>query len=475
MKKPILNTLMLLLVVTLYSQPSTIPSGFGTASDPYIIDSLEKLYWISESNFTSANFSDSKYFLQTADIDAADTANWTNGWIPIGGRNSTNGSTENADWRFDGQYNGNGHTISNLFINSTLSLNGLFGIIGQNNAIVLNLTLVDVNISSTGQKTGALVGNNRSGMIFNCSASGTVTSSGNTIGGLAGQNQSGTLRNSFSSCTVTQTSGSQIGGLLGLNQGYVLNCYAEGTVSGIDKVGGLLGSNMNTSGSNLVNSYANSHVNLHSGSSTNIGGLIGWIQTGNISNSNYWNTTKHSNGVGYDNPSYTFSAVGLNSSQLQAAFNFSSWDFEGETANGTYDLWSMGSGGYPTVYAAGNIWTGSVDSNWNNASNWSGNEYPNANGVNSKHIVTIPTGLANYPILTSNVTAYSVTIENGASITYGGYSLTRSFLIQSSSPSAPIYIDRFGKQTSVAGDSIDQFGQIGGSTYINKNGKITSF
>ena len=99
-------------------QTATEPSGSGTATDPYLISSLNELYWVSEQTFSTLDWSDGKYFLQTKDIDASDTTNWSNGWIPIGGRDSH--TLADNFKRFKGVYNGNNHSISDLYINSNI-------------------------------------------------------------------------------------------------------------------------------------------------------------------------------------------------------------------------------------------------------------------------------------------------------------------------------------------------------------------
>ena len=106
-------------------QTATEPSGSGTATDPYLISSLNELYWVSEQTFSTLDWSDGKYFLQTKDIDASDTTNWNNGWIPIGGRDSQTLADNDNYKRFKGIYNGNNHSISYLYINSNIIYNGL--------------------------------------------------------------------------------------------------------------------------------------------------------------------------------------------------------------------------------------------------------------------------------------------------------------------------------------------------------------
>src|SRR3989339_262366 len=109
-----MKTLILLIVLfltqTLRAQTATAPTaGDGTSGSPYQIASLENLYWIA-SDVTRWD----KYYIQTANIDASSTSTWfTNGsggyygWIPIG----------NTATKFTGTYNGNGKTISGIYIN----------------------------------------------------------------------------------------------------------------------------------------------------------------------------------------------------------------------------------------------------------------------------------------------------------------------------------------------------------------------
>jgi hypothetical protein len=100
--------------------------GDGSADNPYKISCVENLYWIACEDVTDPTLINrlSAKYIQTADIDFneaepdIDTWNDDTGWMPIG-------SLEN---KFIGTYNGNGHTISNLFIDrGTIMLMGWAG------------------------------------------------------------------------------------------------------------------------------------------------------------------------------------------------------------------------------------------------------------------------------------------------------------------------------------------------------------
>ena len=387
-------------------QTAAEPSGSGTATDPYLISSLNELYWVSEQTFSTLDWSNGKYFLQTKDIDASDATNWSTGWIPIGGRGSQTLVSDNNI--FKGIYNGDNHSISNIFVNSGISrYNGLFGL--TLNSVIINLKVSNVSISSNAAGTGSLVGKN-GGTVYNCSSTGTITSTANTTGGLVGQNypKPAKIQASYSNCSVYSDK-DQTGGLVGLNQQKILDSYANGIIQGNTKVGGLAGSLSYSNGYWFTRNYSNSTVAA-------IGSSVGVI-TGNgiADNTNYSNISKYEESVSVS--SYTS--------------NFSGWDFEGETTNGKYDLWKIGSDGYPTVYDNGNIWTGATNTNWSTASNWSGGEVPNNNSLSSRNIVYIPSGLSNYPSLgdNDNVSAFIVKIADGARIDFNGKTINYSFLI----------------------------------------------
>ncbi len=185
---------------------------------------------------------------------------WTdpagNGWLPIG-------DSSNA---FAATFEGNGYTISNLFINrSSTDYTGLFGYVSSGGGIS-NLGVVGVDVtgrdevgglvggtegtitgsyatsgvSSSGGRVGGLVGGTE-GTITGSYATGRVSSPGNTVGGLAGYNRE-TITASYATGGVS-SSGNTVGGLVGLNNGTITASYATGRVGGASTIGGLVGHN----------------------------------------------------------------------------------------------------------------------------------------------------------------------------------------------------------------------------------------
>ncbi|ELP6119260.1 TPA: hypothetical protein I7730_01450 [Vibrio vulnificus] len=108
------------------------------------ISNLAELRWLSQNS--SAWTRD---WALVADIDASDTKNWNSGmgFLPIG----------TQEVRFDGSFDGGGHTISGLFINRPDTKDvGLFGYIQYLNT-VSNLTILDADITG-GMNVGVLAG-----------------------------------------------------------------------------------------------------------------------------------------------------------------------------------------------------------------------------------------------------------------------------------------------------------------------------
>ena len=150
---------------------------------------------------------------------------------------------------YDGIFEGNGYTLSNLYsYQPDSSRVGLIGLLHRQ-GVIRNLTLTSVDV--TGRWTvGGLVGSNL-GLIENVSVDGRVAASyGNNtgrIGGLAGTNEGtinrpalGTIRNASFRGTVD--GGIYTGGLVGHNMSAtIVNSTVNATVTGRDYVGGLAG------------------------------------------------------------------------------------------------------------------------------------------------------------------------------------------------------------------------------------------
>ncbi len=208
-------------------------------------------------------------------------------WNPIGDSNS-----------FKGIFNGNGHTVSDLYINSSGSNLGLFGQVAgaeiKNVTVQGNVTgFYDEGNSLSGQYVGLVLGVGTSGVkLENCESRGSVTgykyvggivglvpSSGGTItmctnratvknysgqsgkyfGGIVGRGCGLSLCANYADIT---TESNNVGGLAGLlstdsNRKGMNNCMNVGNVKGKQNVGGLAG---NCGAANNVNNYSSGRV-----------------------------------------------------------------------------------------------------------------------------------------------------------------------------------------------------------------------
>lgn len=158
-------------------------------------------------------------------------------WNPIGGENP-----------FKGIFDGNQHTVSDLYINSSGSNLGLFGYV--DGAEIKNVT-VQGNVTGfyeegneqSGQYVGLVLGvGTTKSKLENCESRGSVTGCSN-VGGIAGLVPRGTITLCINRATVTGSSqsGKYIGGIVGYGKGlsFCAN-YADITAEG-SSVGGLVG------------------------------------------------------------------------------------------------------------------------------------------------------------------------------------------------------------------------------------------
>ena len=171
-----------------------------------------------------------------ADIDLSDSKSnnsgmWNTlyGFVPIGDANTP----------FTGSFDGQGYTISNLFIDhNTTEDVGFFGV--TKNAIIKNINFVNADVKGEKATTGILVGTADMGTdVSEVSVRGKIT--GNTkVGGLIGLMSQASVDNSYSLADVNGSD--SVGGLIGsLSVGIVSHSYAAGLVIGSTNVGGLLG------------------------------------------------------------------------------------------------------------------------------------------------------------------------------------------------------------------------------------------
>ena len=245
-------------------------SGSGTENDPYLIYDGWELYGV---------FNDlSAHYKLMADIDMAvflaEIEMEDEGWEPIG----------TAANPFTGTFDGNGKTISGLFINRpAMDYVGLFGYV--NAATIKNITLRNCSIvakSNVGTLLGyscgditlnnvkvyntsveSKKGGNAGGIAGDCEGTASIisdlelyngnvsTASGNQIGGMFGSINSlnSTITNLSGrdlQVTASLTNGESIGGLVGYLKAQCISNVniINVKVAGKNHIGGLVGMNL---------------------------------------------------------------------------------------------------------------------------------------------------------------------------------------------------------------------------------------
>ena len=257
-----------------YLPPYLTGEGFygkGTAENPYEIRNVNDLKLLAEKVNSGTDYA-GKYFKQTANIDLENEPNWT----PIGGTVIEHTST----WEisvFKGNYDGDGHKITNLTTTEDSNHVGLFG--KAEDATIQNCN-VEGKVKGYQYAGGIVGGVGVKTKILNCSFQGSVMGESDCIGGIVGETSSGC---EVSGCFVTgKVEGLQrVGGIAGKGVGTIKNCYAlaDVTAAGVE-AGGIAGNAYNCtiencyySGDVLAKNYAGGIAGVMdstSGSSTTI-------------------------------------------------------------------------------------------------------------------------------------------------------------------------------------------------------------
>ena len=211
--------------------------GLGTEDDPYLIETAEQMKKLAEDVNGGKSYSGT-YFKLTADIDLNGSED--NKWTPIG----------TSSKPFSGTFNGDKHSVTNVYVSGTGLWQGLFGYVL--NGKIQNLG-VDNGFIKGNSSIGGVVGCMRDATVENCYFTGEVSSTSGDVGGIVGFVEGGSssisyIVNCYNAGTVTHTSSSGAGGIAGqfTSGGSITNCYNIGTVkndtSNKDmKVGGIAG------------------------------------------------------------------------------------------------------------------------------------------------------------------------------------------------------------------------------------------
>lgn len=227
----------------------TRPSkGDGKVGNPYIITKAEELKWfrdeVNRGKYSiCAKISDEVDVIDMSTVCHVEDKSQNleeKSWEPIG--NTYNNS-------YEGTFDGNYKTITNLYINANQKYMGLFGCTYE--GTIKNLTFEYANVTNTGVFTGILVGYANTSTLQNIKISNTCQMKG-------GEDNTG--------------------GIAGRLDGNAYNCVNYATVQGIEDVGGLFGFFASTG--NSITACAN--YGKVTASSQIAGGLVGYFYSGTI-------------------------------------------------------------------------------------------------------------------------------------------------------------------------------------------------
>ncbi len=248
--------------------------GSGTEEDPFQIDSVFQLELIGTDEY---GYTMDAHYIQTKDIDLTEGGygEFGKSWVPIGKQNGMNR-------KFSGVYDGNGYTISNLYIvnNSGTEKWGLFqetnfdsivrnvhlenvyvkvsgfriaGLIGYAKGFVYNVSVKNAHVEQTageGQVALIIGAFYDTGTLFRAEAEGNVIATGRRVGGVVG---AATTNSGYDAVRITDVSfqGSitgfdatarQYGGILGAGTGTIVaRTFVDATIVAVRQVGGIVG------------------------------------------------------------------------------------------------------------------------------------------------------------------------------------------------------------------------------------------
>ncbi|MDE7440197.1 MAG: hypothetical protein K2N23_06805, partial [Clostridia bacterium] len=284
------------------SNSSDFKNGHGTAESPYEITSVEE--------FNNVRYHLGAHFIQMDNLDFGDR-----GFSPIG----------SVTFPFFGHYDGGKYQISNIHIKQNSNNVGLFAFI-DNGGIVEDLKVVSAKIEGE-YNVGAIAGTNR-GLVVGCVSSANVSGDG-AVGGIVGLNAVGgrTMEcGNLGKISSINPSGMYVGGIVGVNNSLIQNCYNQGNIDSDENVsvtysGGIVGLNDGES----YNAEIEHCYNIGSISGKARGQVAGDNLSGKISDCK-WLASDLNKASSFDSGNTSNIAV-LGKSEFKSESSFSGWDF----------------------------------------------------------------------------------------------------------------------------------------------------
>ncbi len=228
-------------------------------------------------------------------------------WTPIG--------IFDYDYAFQGNFNGNGYTISDFCITKPGFYIGFFGCIYGGEITGLNIKNAVIDITDMGDvqwcRSGLLAGWSYGSNITDCSANGVITIMGSTYednaGGLIGRVSSATVLNCSSTTKIILNDSNSccVGGLVGYIYGTIDNCNANANITykggEYSDIGGICGYQA-TDSTQITDSVAIGNINAIISGEKNlscVGGVIGCNEKVAENNKSYMDIVYSSENIIY--------------------------------------------------------------------------------------------------------------------------------------------------------------------------------
>lgn len=288
----------------------TITEPARDSDGVYLITCPDEMIWYQQKaalNTSARLMADIRI---NEEVSAASTQSQYN-WAPIGTSSSK---------AYTGDFDGNGHTLSGLYISAGGNNAGVFGYVGTGGSIH-DLTISDSVITAEkGNYIGAAVGDLK-GTVSNCHITDTVSVTGKSyVGGVVGELDNSGMVNSCSNAGSVTAKGDAAGGIAGRVYSAASNALTDsantGSITSERYAGGIAGMLYNNG--TIENVYSAGTVTA---ANSYCGGLVGYFRCGTIRSA--------------------YASGSIRAEQCGGAFGFLDWPAGQKTAENIYYLNSL--------------------------------------------------------------------------------------------------------------------------------------
>lgn len=365
--------------------------GKGTKAEPYIISDATELRKLADDVESGKSYRD-EYFKMTANVIVNKKVINTNGMLAVGASSLEQWKPiGNSLTPFCGTFDGNGHTISGIFIQKTdrdsLGLFGNFagtitdleindsyiegkgyigGLIGVANPASYSKTYIpsitscknySVVKSNDGTYTGGLVGYSHRGTIDKCINYGPINGY-KDVGGIIGANMGAYVKNCLNYGPISGDN--NVAGIAAYSirvkrnntwyHSYVWNCLNCGTITSNGNVGGIIGSTGHSIGSEkYINNVVNYGKIQITSDNTHIGALIGYLRSGSIAANGYYLETSYPVGIGKIQTGTATNIQSMTSNQMHTQSFLDELNKNAKALGSSCSKWIFGNDGYPIL------------------------------------------------------------------------------------------------------------------------------